>query len=194
MIIISGTGRSGTKLIHTVLSELGVDVGKHEISLGNDGGVGGYRVLNKMIHNTDNIKIFNQLRNPVDVIKSSILSKNLIDYPELDIYRNKYPSVELYLMNLWLNINTYLCDISEFNYTLEQLNDGKVTNKLIESLNIKCDSFEFNNKLVNTKLDSNKNNTRVNSNKYGNHITEEFLMKLDSNTYIKRMELYNKIN
>ena len=50
--IISGTGRSGTTLIHSVLKKLEVGIGQHEISLGSQGGVGGYRVIPSMIGNS----------------------------------------------------------------------------------------------------------------------------------------------
>lgn len=194
MVIISGTGRSGTKMIHALLKELGVSIGEHEQSPGIDGGVGGYRVIKKLtpVGNL-NWKVFNQMRHPLEVIKSSYTSNNLMDYPELDLYRNKI-SKEYYLMKLWFKINSYLCEISEFSYTLEQLNSGTASKKLIEEFNIHCTEEVFMEALAKVKSDSNQNNTRKQSKRYGNHIDESFLRKLDSDLYDECLELYNKIN
>lgn len=193
MIIISGTGRSGTKLIHTLLTELGASLGTHEIDCGRDGGVGGYRVLKNMIKGID-YTIFNQVRHPLDVVKSSYSSKNIKDYPELNIIYSKYSSKEEYLMNSWLHMNLHLYEISTFSYTLEQLNNGLCTDRLIQSFNLRCSNEEFNSTLSKLKNDKLKNNTRKHISQYGSHITEQLLNKIDHITFSNCISLYNKIN
>jgi hypothetical protein len=194
MTIISGTGRSGTKLIHAVLSQLGASVGFHEIETGKDGGVGGYRVLNRLIPDSIDYKIFNQVRHPLEVVRSSFSSKNMIDYPELNAIYKEYSCNEEYLMNLWLKINSNLCSRSHLSYTLEQLNNGAVTSKLIEAFNLNCSEADFNNEILKVKADSIKNNTRKNSKGYGSHVTENLLREIDSEVYEECLLLYDKIN
>jgi len=67
--IISGTGRSGTTLIHSILKELGVNIGQHEISLGTQGGVGGPNLSVIDLENKDPIlfkkayNLYNKIEN-----------------------------------------------------------------------------------------------------------------------------------
>ena len=106
--IITGTGRSGTTLIHKILSELGADVGVHELHCGKDGAVGGYRVLNNF--NTP-YNIITQMRHPLDTI-NSVLKSSTSNFPELGLFKKDYPTLELYTLKVWNKIHMVLLEKS----------------------------------------------------------------------------------
>ena len=185
--IISGTGRSGTTLIHSVLKELGISIGQHEISLGEQGGVGGYRVIPNMTKNDDNYKIIMQVRDPVDTI-NSILKSSPSDFPNLGLYKKDYEDISLYTLNVWYKIHIKLMESSILNYTLNNLNNGEVTEKLINIFNINYSEQEFNTQIK----ESFKSKSR-NSRRGGKNLLPNDLEKKDPNLFNKAYKLYNKI-
>lgn len=156
--LISGTGRSGTTLIHSVLESLGVDIGRHEISMGNAGGVGGYRVIPNMTCGEEYGMIV-QIRDPIETI-NSVLKSSPSDFPELGLYKKDYADLEVYVLNAWYKIHTKLIEKSVLVYTLENLNNGDVTEQLIDLYDIKCTPENFNNRLLN-KMNTPSRNTRT---------------------------------
>ncbi len=185
--IISGTGRSGTTLIHSILKELGVNIGQHEISLGTQGGVGGYRVISTMAQPTDTYKIIMQIREPTETV-NSILKSSPSDFPQLGLYKNDYNDISLYTLNVWYTIHMKLMESSILNYTLNNLNNGEVTKKLIKLFNIDSTEMEFNNQVLKS-YQSNSRNQRIG----GPNLSVIDLENKDPILFKKAYNLYNKI-
>lgn len=185
--IISGTGRSGTTLIHSVLQRLGVSIGQHEISLGEQGGVGGYRVIPNMTKKNDNYRIIMQVRDPVETV-NSILKSSPSDFPDLGLYKKDYGDISLYTLNVWYRVHIKLMENSVLNYTLNNLNNGEVTEKLINLFNINHSEMEFNNQIKESFKGKNRNYR-----KGGPNLSLKDLEKKDSNLLNKVYEIYNKI-
>ena len=154
-MIITGTGRSGTKYIHSVLTSLGLDMGIHEKSPGKHGGVGGYRVLTN-IWTGLNGPIFTQIRHPLDTVRSSLGSTNLIDYPELNLYRKNHSEVG-YLIRAWLFMNKKLAGMSDLVYTLDDLNDGLVSKEFKKHL-----GYNYSIADINLALERNRTSEKMN--------------------------------
>lgn len=157
-MVISGTGRSGTKYIHSVLTSLGLDMGIHEKSRGKDGFVGGYRVLSNSGSIRPN-KLILQIRNPIKTIASSLGSKNLIDYPEFGLTRRSNDELT-YIIKCYYHMNLWIHKKSVFSYTLEDLNELRVTDKLIRLFNLECSEKEFN-RALKDNLTGEKMNVRT---------------------------------
>lgn len=185
--IISGTGRSGTTLIHSVLKELGVSIGQHEISLGEQGGVGGYRVIPNMTKKNDNYKIIMQVRDPVETI-NSILKSSPSDFPNLGLYKKDYEDITLYTLNVWYKIHIKLMETSILNYTLNNLNKGEVTDRLIALFDIKCSPNKFN-----TQIKQSLNTSARNKREGGPNLSLNDLKDLDPSLFNKVYELYNNV-
>lgn len=184
--IITGTGRSGTTLIHRTLTLEGSDVGQHELSCGVDGGVGGYSVLSNF---TLPYKLITQIRNPIDTINSVLNWNGPRNFPDFNLYVKDYLSKELYILNVWYTLHTYLIPKSILSYTLDNLNKGEVSKNLIDLYNLNTTEEKFNSTLQSVK------STRFKNTKKGNNkITEQILISQDSELYYNSIKLYNKIN
>ncbi len=133
--LITGTGRSGTTLIHSVLTDLGLDMGKHEKCMGKHGGVGGYRVIPDLVRNNSNYEIVIQAREPLETV-TSILKSSPSDFPDLNLYKKDYKNIELYTLKAWYEIHNILYKKSIFTYTLQDLNEGKASSSLISLFNL----------------------------------------------------------
>lgn len=183
--IITGTGRSGTTLIHRTLTLEGADVGQHELSCGVDGGVGGYSVLPNF---SPPYKLITQIRNPIDTI-NSVLKWNPHNFPDFNLYIKDYPTKELYVLNVWYTLHTYLISKSILSYTLDNLNKGEVSKNLIDLYNLNTTEEKFNSTLQSLKSTKFRNARSQISN-----ITEQILISQDSKLYYDSIKLFNKIN
>lgn len=183
--VVTGTGRSGTTLIHRVLTLAGADVGVHELYCGRDGAVGGFRVLANF---KKPYQLITQVRDPIGTI-NSVLATTPSDFPVLGLYKENFDTLELYTLTVWNRMHKYLIENSVMVYTLENLNKGEVTKELIELYNLEITPEQFD-KLVQTVLQTGARNTRSRS----INITEESLISQDKLLYYDSVELYNKIN
>ena len=185
--IISGTGRSGTTLIHSVLKKLEVGIGQHERSLGSQGGVGGYRVMSRMIGNSKDVNIITQIREPLQTI-NSILKSSPSDFPDLGLYKRDFSNIHLYTLNVWYEIHLKLMENSILNYTLNNLNNGEVTDKLISLFNIKCSPNDFD-----THIKQSLNTSARNKRGGGPNLSLNDLKNLNPSLFNKVYELYNNV-
>lgn len=183
--VITGTGRSGTTLIHKVLTLAGADVGRHELHCGKDGAVGGFHVL---VNFKEPYQLVTQVRDPLGTI-NSVLTTAPSDFPDLGLYKKDFGTLELYTLAVWNKMHRYLIDNSVMVYTLENLNKGEVTEKLIELYDLEVTPEHFN-KLIQTVLQTKSRNTRPRR----VNITEEILISQDKSLYYDSVQLYNKIN
>tara|TARA_B100001094_G_C18196268_1_gene811354 strand:+ start:17809 stop:18387 length:579 start_codon:yes stop_codon:yes gene_type:complete len=185
--IISGTGRSGTKLIHSVLRDLGVSIGRHEISLGDKGGVGGYRVIPKMSKNKNDYKIIVQMREPLLTV-NSILKSTPSDFFDLGLIKKDFNDITKYTLHVWFKIYSTLLNDCVLSYTLDHLNDGKVSKELIKLFNINCSKEDFD-KQVKESYNAGSRNARQG----GPNLSLDQLQEKDPIMFNQAYSLYNSI-
>jgi len=183
--IITGTGRSGTTLIHKVLTELGADVGTHEKCCGKDGAVGGYGVLKNFIKPYE---IITQMRHPLDTV-NSVLASSPSDFPELGLIKTDYSTIELYTLQVWNTLHTILLKQSKYAYTLENLNNGEAADMLIQVFKIDTTPETFNQTVINISKTKARNSRPRRS-----IITAESLISQNKSLYYNSLEMYNTLN
>lgn len=185
--IISGTGRSGTKLIHSALRDLGVSIGQHEISLGDKGGVGGYRVISKMSKNENDYKIIVQMREPLSTV-NSILKSTPSDFFDLGLIKKDFNDIAKYTLHVWFKIYSTLLNNCVLSYTLDHLNNGKVSEELIELFNINCSKEDFDN-----QVKKSYNTGSRNARQGGPNLSLDQLQEKDPIMFNQAYNLYNSI-